>query len=979
MRLRYFLQKIILPLLLVISQIVFAQERVITGTVIDSKGTGVPGVSVSAKGTGAGTQTNTDGSFRISVPSSATVLVFSSIGFNTREVTIGTSNTMDVVLEINSSALGEVVVTGYGTARKKDLTGSITNITAKDFNKGPVSSPEQLVVGKVAGVQITSGGGMPGAGSRIRIRSGASLNASNDPLIVVDGVPLETGGISGTANPLVLINPNDIESFNILKDASATAIYGSRASNGVIIITTKKGSSGRLKGVFSTVHSLSTLTDKVGVLDADQYRDLVNAQGTATQKALLGSANTDWQDIIYRNAFSADNNVSISGGIKNFPYRFSLGYLNQAGVLLTDNLQRYSTAINFNPKFLKNHLSVDLNIKGTITKSHFANQGAIGAAVFFDPTQEVYDESKPQYGGYWEWELNGLPNTLASRNPLSLLEQRENIGNSNRSIGNLQLDYKFHFLPDLRANLNLGYDVSRGYGFTRVPKTAASAYYDQGTYSRYLQKRKNSLIDFYFNYTKNFKDILSRVDATAGYSYQDWLETVPASESYNGSGVVIDRNNAYKSQHTLLSVFGRLNYSFDDRYLITASIRRDGSSRFGPDSRWGWFPSAAFAWRVSREAFLRNSKVITDLKFRFGWGNTGQQDVGSNYPYLARYSPSDSSAMYQFGNTFYPLLRPEGYDANLKWESTDTKNLGMDFGFLDGRLSGSVDVYRKKTKDLLAVISVPAGSNLTNRILTNVGNIENEGLEVVVNATPFRSNNFTWDASANFTYNESEITNLSKVQDPSAIGNEVGGIAGGVGNYIQIHTVGYAPYTFYVYKQVYDQNGKPIEGVYVDWNKDGASNQNDKYRYKNPEPKMFMGFSSNFSFKKWNAGFSARASVGNYMYNNFNSNNGTYQNFGYPNYLGNVSSDVLNTGFSIVRLWSDYYIENASFIRMDNAYLGYDFGKLIKNSSLRLTATVQNVFVITKYSGLDPEIAGGIDNNLYPRPRIYSLGLNLDF
>lgn len=979
MRLRFFPKTFLLPVLLVISQYLFAQDRVITGTVTDTKGSGVPGVSVTPKGSTIGTQTNSDGSYRITVGPSISVLVFSSIGFNSQEVSIGGSNTVDVTMEINNTSLGEVVVTGYGTARKKDLTGSITNITAKDFNKGPVTSPEQLVVGKIAGVQITTGGGMPGAGSRIRIRSGASLNASNDPLIVVDGIPLETGGISGTANPLALINPNDIESFNILKDASATAIYGSRASNGVIIITTKKGTAGKLKGTFSTVHSLSTLTDKVDVLNSTQYRDLVNAQGTASQKALLGNENTDWQDVIYRNAYSADNNISFSGGIKNFPYRLSIGYLNQSGVLLNDNMQRYSTAINFNPRYLKNHLSVDLNIKGTITKSHFANQGAIGAAVFFDPTQPVYDLSKPEYGGFWEWELNGAPNTLASRNPLSLLEQREAIGNSNRSIGNLQLDYKFHFLPDLRANLNVGYDVSRGYGYTRVPKTAASAYFDMGTYSRYLQKRTNNLIDFYFNYAKNFTGLKSRVDATAGYSYQDWIETVPASESYNGSGVVIDRNNAYKSQHTLVSFFGRLNYSYDERYLITGTYRRDGSSRFGPDTRWGWFPSVAVAWRVSREAFLRDSRVLSDLKFRFGWGNTGQQDVGSNYPYLARYSPSDSSAMYQFGNTFYPLLRPEGYDENLKWESTDTKNLGMDFGFLNGRISGSVDVYRKETKDLLAVISVPAGSNLTNRILTNVGNIENEGLEAVLNVTPVRTKDFTWDASANFTYNESKITNLSKVHDPNSIGNAVGGIAGGVGNTIQIHTVGFAPYTFYVYKQVYDQNGRPIEGVYVDLNKDGASNESDKYRYKNPEPRMFMGFSSQFNYKKWNAGFSARASVDNYMYNNFNSNNGTYQNFGYPNYLGNVSSDVLNTGFSIVRLWSDYYIENASFVRMDNAYLGYDFGSILKNSTLRVTATVQNVFIITKYSGLDPEIAGGIDNNFYPRPRIYSLGLNLGF
>ncbi len=971
------LKAIIFPCLLFFSITAFAQEKTISGKVTDPKdGSAMPGVSVTAKGSATGTQTKTDGTYRITVSSSTTVLVFTFVGHESQEVSIGGRSSIDIQLAGSNTTLGEVVVTGYGTARKKDLTGSITQITSKDFQKGPQTTPLQLIQGKVPGVQISTGNGMPGAGIYIRIRQGASLNANNDPLIVIDNVPLESGGISGVANPLALLNPNDIESMNILKDASATAIFGNRASNGVIIITTKKGSSGKLKVSYNNSVTLSTVTKTADILNADEYRALVNAQGTTAQKALLSLGHTKWEDQIFRDAIAQDHNISFSGGIKKLPYRLALGYLNQDGILKTDNMQRGTMAINLNPKMMKNHLSIDFNMKNSVTRSRFANQGAIGAAVFFDPTKPVYDLTKPQYGGYWEWELNGLPNTLASKNPVSMLEQTRNVGTAYRSISNIQFDYKFHFLPELRANLNLGYDVSKGSGTSRTPKTNASAFYNQGSQSRYMQRRWNYLSDFYLNYQKTFNK--HRVDATLGHGWQDWISYSPGFPTVNGTGV-IPAGPPFKSQHTLLSMFGRVNYGFDDRYLLTGTIRRDGSSRFSEDNRWGWFPSAAFAWRISRESFLRDSKTISDLKLRLGWGRTGQQDVGSDYPYLARYSQSDSSGMYQFGSNYYLLLRPEGYDENLKWETTETYNAGIDVGLFNNRVSFSVDAYFKRTKDLLAVISVPAGSNLTNQILTNVGNIENKGLEFSVNASPIRGKNFTWDLAYNFTYNESKITNLSKVKDPNAIGNLVGGIGGGVGNTIQVHTVGFAPRTFYVYKQVYDQNGKPIEGLYVDLNKNGVSNEQDKYRYKNPQPKYFMGLSSQFGYKKWSLSFAARASFDNYMYNNFNSNSGTYQNFGFPNYLGNVSRDVLTTGFSVPRLWSDYYIENASYVRMDNINLGYDVGKIFRNSTLRVSANVQNVFVITKYSGLDPEIPNGIDNNFYPRPRTYSLGVNLDF
>ena len=976
------LKAIVFPCLLFFSITAFSQEKVITGKVTDSKdGSAMPGVSVAAKGSSTGTSTGTDGTFRLSVRSSVTTLVISSVGFATQEVSIDGKSSIDVQLVVSNATLGEVIVTtGYGTAKKKDLTGSITQLSTKDFQKGPQTSPFQLIQGKVPGVQISTGNGAPGAGIYIRIRQGASLNATNEPLIVVDGIPLETGNISGVANPLALLNPNDIETMSILKDASATAIFGNRASNGVIIITTKKGNSGKLKVSFNSNTSLSTVTKTADVLNADEFRALVMAKGTPAQQALLSLGHTKWQDHIYRDAIAFDNNISLTGGIKKFPYRLSLGYLNQNGILKTDNLQRGTMALNINPKLLKNHLSIDINMKNSASKSHFANTGAIGAAVFFDPTKPVYDQTKPQYGGYWEWELNGTPNTLAPKNPVGLLESSQNIGTTYRSIGNVQFDYKFHFLPELRANLNLGYDVSKGFGTNKTLPNSASGYYNKGSVSKYEQKRWNYLSDFYLNYMKVFSS-KHRVDATAGYGWQDWTEYRPGFPTVNGTGT-IPAGPPYKSQHTLLSMFARVNYGYDDRYLLTATIRRDGTSRVAPDNRWGNFPSVALAWRISRESFMQDSKTISDLKLRLGWGITGQENIsaisGGDYPYLARYSQSDSSGMYQFGSNYYLLLRPEGYDENLQWETTETYNAGIDVGLFNNRVTFSVDAYFKKTKDLLSVISVPAGSNLTNQIVTNVGNMENKGLEFSISATPIRNKDFTWDLNFNFTYNTREITNLSKVKDNTA-SIATGGIGGGVGNTIQLYTVGYAPSTFYVYKQVYDQNGKPIEGLYVDQNKDGASDEKDKYRYKNPQPDYFMGLGSQFGYKKWTLSFAGRASIGNYMYNNFNSNSGTYQNFGFPNYLGNVAKDVLTTGFTVPRLWSDYYIENASFFKMDNINLGFNVGKISKNTSLRVSANVQNVFVITNYTGLDPEIPNGIDNNFYPRPRTYSLGFNLDF
>lgn len=981
---------------MVTSLATYAQTGSISGKVTDESGQPLLGATIVVKGTTRNAIVNEAGEFRITGVSNGTVtLQVRIIGYKTKEqqVTVNGDVTVNVQLSPDTQGLNEVVVVGYGTQKKGDLTGSITAITAKDFNKGPSSTPEQLIMGKVPGVQITTNGGAPGSGSRIRIRSGSSLNASNEPLYVIDGVPLDNSEVKGTSNPLSFINPNDIESFNILKDASATAIYGSRASNGVVIITTKKGKKGdKLHVNFSSLNSVSKKVGEVDVLSADQFRQVVKEHGAPAQQALLGTANTNWQDAIYQTALSTDNNISLSGSLKALPYRLSIGYLGQEGIVKTSSLKRTSASLSLNPRFFNDNLKVDINVKGTNSDTRFADMGAINAAVAFDPTQPIHANN--DFGGYFEWlePATGKPNTLATRNPLAMLELKDDRGNLKRSIGNIQLDYRLPFLPELRANLNVGYDVSKTEGRTLIPAYAGNMYQRGGQNKPYSQKKQNKLLEFYLNYTKDLKNIKSKIDVTGGYSYQDFIRDEPGYADYNEKGEVINAaGNPFKTQSTLISVFGRVNYNYNEKYLFTATVRRDGSSRFA--QHWGTFPSAALAWRISQEPFLKNSTVLSDLKLRLGFGITGQQDLLVDYPYLPRYTLSDSTARYQMGSKYYLTLRPEGYDSNIKWEETKTYNAGLDFGFLNGRLSGSVDYYIKKTSDLLSVIPVPAGSNLTNELLTNVGNIENKGVEFALNANPVSTSRFNWDAGFNITYNKSKITNLSKVNDPNSQGILVGVISGGVGNNVQIHTVGYAPYSFYLYKQLYDKDGKPEEGKYEDVTGDGNISNEDKVRFKSPDPKVFLGFNSQFSYDKWSLSFALRGSFGNYVYNNVSSDNGAYRNFSFSNYLTNVSSSVLKTNFATSQFFSDYYLENASFVRMDNISLGYNFGRIMKNKvGLRLAASVQNVFVITDYSGLDPEVGisdaslkpeekriSGIDNKMYPRPRTYSLGVNLDF
>lgn len=961
----------------------FAQEgKKITGHVVDDTNEPLIGASILVVGTSTGVITDLDGNFNIIVPSGATALQISYVGYETVTVPVPSGNTVNVKMKSDAQMLSDVVVIGYGTQRKSDLTGSVSNVSSKDFNSGLISSPEQLINGKVSGVQIMSNSGSPTAGSTIRIRGGASLNASNDPLIVLDGVPLEAGGISGnTGNFLSLINPSDIESMTILKDASSTAIYGSRASNGVIIITTKKGSNDRMKVSLSTTNSIQTRTKLADMLSHDEFVDVINSRGTDAQRALLGTSNTDWNDQIYQNAFGTDNSVSIAGRLaKNFPIRVSIGYYNQSGLLKTDKAERLTGSVSLSPSFFDDHLKVNVNVKGSVNNNRFAETGAIWAAATYNPTLPVYSGNHA-FGGYLEALDNvGEPVNAAVLNPLGYIKQNKSTSKVTRFVGNADVDYRVHFLPDLKFHATLGYDYAEGKGKVYVPAEAMQYYTTGGRdYSYGPQKNTNRLLTTYLNYNKYLDSWKSNIDATVGYDYQFWKSTSPLYSELNTLGAVQSTSAATDQRHTLISYYARLNYTFDSRYMLTATVRRDGTSRFNKDNRWGTFPSVALAWRVSEEAFLKDNTVLSNLKLRASYGVTGQQDGIGNYNYLPVYTYSQTGAEVQFGNQFINTYRPEAYVSDLKWETTTSWNAGFDFGFLKDRISGSFDFYTRKTEDLLATVAAPAGSTFDKTILTNVGNVDSKGIEVTLNATPIQTKDWNWDVSFNMTWQKMKVKNLSLVESSAVTNTAVGPWIDGY--QFQVLSEGYEPYMFYVYHQLYDEKtGKPIEGAYADLNDDGVIDSNDLYRYKSPAPDFIYGFSTSLRYKKWTLSTSLRANVGNYVYNGMAMNTGAWSTVSYNTYqLNNLNSSYLKTGFQNRQYLSDYYIENASFLKMDNLSLAYNFGRICKWFSMNASVMVQNVFCITKYTGVDPEVPNGMDVSFYPRPRTYSLSLGFEF
>ncbi|MEO1263659.1 MAG: SusC/RagA family TonB-linked outer membrane protein [Bacteroidota bacterium] len=957
---------------------VFSQ-RTISGVVSDAEsGETLIGANILVEGTEVGTITDIDGSYTIELPAGATKLQISYTGYAMQVLEVGASNTLDVQMS-SGEILNEVVVIGYGTVKREDATGAVQAVSTKDFNRGMITGPQELLAGKVAGVVITPSAD-PGGGAAIRIRGGSSLSASNDPLIVVDGIPLDNGGVSGSRNPLNIINPNDIETFTVLKDASATAIYGSRASNGVILITTKKGKvTDPFRVDYAGNISFSNIINQVDVLGADEFRSLVATQfGAESQAAsLLGDANTDWQDEIYETAVGTDHNISFSGTQGEFlPYRISFGLTNKNGVLLDDRFRRMTGSLNLSPQLLDNRLQINVNIKGSTSTNNFANRAAIGSAVVFDPTQPVRSGNEA-YGGYYTWvQNNGDPNVLAPANPLALLDFRNDRSNVDRFIANGSIDYRFAFLPELRANLNLGFDLSNGEGRIDVPGFA-SFEFDRanggGVDNQYQQKKENSLLEFYLNYVKEIG--ASKLDVMGGYSWQRFFFEDNFFNSNIAQTEITEGENT--GELYLLSLFGRVNYSAFDRLLLTFTLRGDATSRFSPDSRWGLFPAAAAAYKV----VTNSTGLLSNLKLRVGYGVTGQQEVGSYYTYLPRYLTSFDNARYQFGNEYIFTLRPEGYDEEIKWEETTTYNFGVDYGFLNDRINGSIELYQRETKDLLNFIPVPAGTNLTNFINTNVGNLENRGVEFSINLSPIRTATTTWDFGFNVAYNENEITRLTATDDPDYDGVLTGGISGGVGSTVQIHSVGFPASSYYLYEQVYDDEGVPVEGLYVDRDGNGVINPDDLYRPENPAPDYAFGFTSNFTHKNWDFSFAGRANLGNYNYNNVLSNTTALTSLYHPtNYLLNQHAQITAIDFQNPQYLSDHFLQNASFLRIDHITLGYNFNAEGKGyNSLRAFATVQNPILITEYDGIDPEIFGGIDNNIYPRSRTFVFGLNASF
>lgn len=978
----------------------FAQQIVVKGIVKDTTGEPIIGANVIVKGTTNGTITDFDGNFLLNA-NKGDIIIISFIGYRSQEAQAAAS--MNIILKDDTELLDEVVVIGYGSVKKDDLSGSVVAIKAEEMNKGAVTSPQELIMGKVPGLSVSQGDGAPGAGSTIRIRGGASLNASNDPLIVIDGIPVSNDAAPGTPNALATINPNDIETFTVLKDASATAIYGSRASNGVIIIQTKKGTQDKIKVSYSGTFTAKDPYKRIETLDAQSFREVMQAQypeGTAQSADIQRILNvypnqsTDWQDAIYQTGLSTDQNIGIAGKAGFMPFRISLGYNTEKGTLKTSKYERYTGAVNLSPKFFDNHLSVDINVKGTINKNRFADSGAVGAAAFFDPTKPIYDEEN-RYNGYWNWGIvQGAQADLATQNPLSLLYDRNNHGTTKRSLGNIQLDYKIHGLEDLHANLNLGYDVAKTTGRNFVNSNSVQSSPDKtftglGQGNTWNNLRRNHLLDFYMNYAKNIESIKSNFDIMAGYSWQHFYyanhditysnptEDLGAKEGYtydeNERHYIRDDHRRIPYENYLISFFGRLNYNFMDRYLLTATLRRDGSSRFSENNRWGLFPSAALAWTISNEPFMKATEnVLSKLKLRLGYGVTGQQEFG-DYQYITSYSFSTNPNTTYLGTT---LLKPNGYSPDLKWEQTTTYNVAIDFGFLNNRINGSIEYYQKHTKDLLNTISAAAGTNFINLITANVGKMKNKGVEANVNAIAIQSKDFTWEVGYNITWNDSKITKLTTTFNPDYQGIDAGTN--------QKHQVGEMPGTFYLYQQVYDENGKPIQNAFVDRNNDGQITEADRYlTHKSPMAKIYMGFSSQFSYKKWDLGFNLRANFGNYVYNGVASGNSTSNNYGGKGFITNLYNGFQDTGFTLLntseQMASDYFLENASFLKMDNLTLGYSFQNLFAAKlSGRISASVQNVFTISKYSGLDPE-CGAIDSNIWPRPRTYTIGLNLNF
>ena len=968
---------------------VFAQGGYqVKGVVVDEMGP-VIGATVMEQGTSNGTSTGLDGDYVLTVSGPEAVIEVSCIGYATQTFA-AKDLPATITLSEDTHFLDEVVVIGYGTVKKSDMTGSVSTVKADEVNKGVITTPADLLRGKSAGVVVTSGSGMPGSGATIRIRGGSSINASNDPLIVIDGLPVSNDGISGMSDPLSSINPEDIESFTVLKDASATAIYGSRASNGVIVITTKKGAANATSKVpniaFDFTASINTIAKYNDLLDAKGIRSLIQEfyGPNSAAEAALGNANTDWQREIYQMAPTHDTNLSINGKLGFLPYRVSGGYMSQTGTLKGSKMNRGTVSLNLSPTFFDKHLTVNLNGKGTYAKNWYANQGAIGAANHYDPTKPVKDPTG--LNGYTTWyDASGNINTMATLNPVALLASREDVADAYRFIGNSQFDYKIHGFEDLRLNLNLGIDWAKSKGVTENFAGTEASYHSttesgMGSHTDYDYTRRNTTLEFYGDYSHTFGKHF--VDLMAGYSWQHFW-----SNNHSKTQRITDKlslsDSEGKGELYLVSFFGRANYSFGDRYLITATLRADGTSRF-QNNKWGIFPSVALGWNVKNESFLKHVDPVSTLKVRLSWGETGQQEVGGYYDTFAQFLTINTPGSYYFvsGDSYSAPVVALGYSANLKWETTTTYNVGVDFGFFRDRLTASVDLYKRDTRDILNYIPVPGLSNLTNYLNTNIGSMTNKGIEVDLNGILIETRDMSWTAGINAAYNKNKVTKLT-ASDENAAGIETGGISGGTGNNVQLIQVGYPMRTFYLYEQVYDQAGNPINGVYVDRNNDGQITADDKYMGHHADADVTFGFNTSFTYKNFTAALSGHAAIGNWVYNNVASDTEMLADLWTNSFVSNRVASAPQSMFSQAQYLSDYYVQDGSFLKLDNFTIGYTFPKLFtaahRDASLNIFGTVQNIYTFTKYKGIDPEVYGGVDGAMYPRPRTFVVGVKFNF
>ena len=997
-------------LLLTVSS--FAQSNAIKGQVKDASGEPVMGATITVNGKAVGI-TDMDGNFSVDAAPGAN-LTFTYLGMTPK--TIKATSNMMITLVDDQKSLNEVVVIGYGRAKKNDLTGSVTAIKPDEMSKGITSSASDMLVGKIAGVDVQTGGGQPGSGAQIRIRGGASLNASNDPLYVIDGLAIDNNTNKGMSNVLAMINPNDIESFTVLKDASATAIYGSRASNGVIIITTKKGRSGQKPSVtYNGDVTLSTVQKKYKVMNASEYKQALTNLGIDTSG--LGTADTDWQDEIFRTAISTNHNVSIQGGLKNMPYRVSLGFEDNNGIVKTTWMKRFNTSINVAPTFLDKHLNVNFTAKYMFEKDRYAKVGdAIGGALTMDPTQPVRvdDAAYECVGGYFQYlqakddkvtdpSWTSIAKAQMPQNPVAVLDNYKCIAKSNDISGNLEVDYKIHGFEDLHLHAAIGAQYTDGKQDETISKYSYSnnyfGYYGYDHAYKYSIEGK-AFAEYAHKFGVHDIDIMAGAEQShyhrTGYNYgagiDEYLrDTNPLYETTEGKwnyehDPVSKDDEMWRTHNSLVSYFGRLNYNLLDRYLFTATFRADGSSRFRKGKKWGYFPAAAFAWKINNEPFLKDAKWLDELKLRLGWGKTGQQNGIDDFYYSTLYRVSNGYAQYPFGDNYYQTLRPTASNPDLTWEKTTTYNAGLDFTALNGRFGVNVDGYYRKTTDLLASVAIAGGTNFGDQLLKNIGSLENYGIELAFNVKPIVTKDFIWDVTYNVGWNHNEITELEAgLQDWVWTGDKV---SRGNNTKIQVNKVGQPINSYYVYQQVYDENGKPIEGAYVDRNGNGTIDDDDRYCYKSPAPDVIMGLTTKFIYKNWDFSAAFHASIGNYVYYDFLNSKAVLNEINASGAFRNTTTEAVNLGFTGTATnptnTSDYFVRNASYLKCSNMTLGYSFPALIKVGaekicSGRIFFTVQNPFIITKYKGIDPEVSSGIDSNPYPRPISFQLGLNLNF